>query len=170
MRCTSWGSKLKRKRAAISKYSTSRTDSFGGERELVELTQVGVVDITKVSSGLMESFSPEYGVFSLPYLFATVDEYYRVMDNPQVMEPVYQSTAAQGFVGVGWYDSGARNFYMSKAPVKRIEDLRGKKIRVMQSETAIQTLKLLGASPIAMSQAEVYTSLQQGILDGAEKQ
>lgn len=141
---------------------------LGGERELVELTQVGVVDITKVSSGLMESFSPEYGVFSLPYLFATVDEYYRVMDNPQVMEPVYQSTAAQGFVGVGWYDSGARNFYMSKAPVKRIEDLRGKKIRVMQSETAIQTLKLLGASPIAMSQAEVYTSLQQGILDGAE--
>lgn len=141
---------------------------LGGERELVELTQVGVVDITKVSSGLMESFSPEYSVFSLPYLFATVEEYYRVMDNPQVMEPVYQSTAAQGFVGVGWYDSGARNFYMSKAPVKRIEDLRGKKIRVMQSETAIQTLKLLGASPIAMSQAEVYTSLQQGILDGAE--
>lgn len=122
----------------------------------MELTQVGVVDITKVSSGLMESFSPEYGVFSLPYLFATVDEYYRVMDNPQVMEPVYQSTAAQGFVGVGWYDSGARNFYMSKAPVKRIEDLRGKKIRVMQSETAIQTLKLLGASPIAMSRGGLY--------------
>lgn len=71
---------------------------LGGERELVELTQVGVVDITKVSSGLMESFSPEYGVFSLPYLFATVEEYYRVMDNPQVMEPVYQSTAAQGFI------------------------------------------------------------------------
>lgn len=66
------------------------------------------------------------------------------------------------------YDSGARNFYMSKAPIKRIENLRGKKIRVMQSETAIQTLKLLGTSPIAMSQAEVYTLLQQGILDGAE--
>lgn len=66
------------------------------------------------------------------------------------------------------YDSGARNFYMSKAPVKRIENLRGKKIRVMQSETAIQPLKLLGTSPIAMSQAEVYTLLQQGILDGAE--
>lgn len=141
---------------------------LGGERELVELTQAGVVDITKVSSGLMESFSPLYGVFSLPYLFANKEEYYRVMDNEKVMGPVYQSTAAQGFVGVGWYDSGARSFYMSKAPVRRIEDLQGKKIRVMQSETAIRTLKLLGASPIAMSQAEVYTSLQQGILDGAE--
>ena len=84
------------------------------------------------------------------------------------MDPVYQSTAAQGFIGIGWYDSGARNFYMSKSPIKSIEDLRGKKIRVMQSDTSIQTLKLLGASPIAMSQAEVYTSLQQGILDGAE--
>jgi len=141
---------------------------LGGERELVELTQVGVVDITKVSSGLMESFSPMYGIFSLPYLFADRDEYYKVMDNPDVMTPVYQSTQAQGFVGVGWYDSGARNFYMSKAPVRSIEDLKGKKIRVMQSDTAIRTLKLLGASPIAMSQAEVYTSLQQGILDGAE--
>lgn len=141
---------------------------LGGERELVELTQVGVVDITKVSSGLMESFSPMYGVFSLPYLFADRDEYYKVMDNPDVMTSVYQSTQAQGFVGVGWYDSGARNFYMSKAPVRSIDDLKGKKIRVMQSDTAIRTLKLLGASPIAMSQAEVYTSLQQGILDGAE--
>lgn len=141
---------------------------LGGERELVELTQVGVVDITKVSSGLMESFSPMYGIFSLPYLFADRDEYYKVMDNPDVMTPVYQSTQAQGFVGVGWYDSGARNFYMSKAPVRSIDDLKGKKIRVMQSDTAIRTLKLLGASPIAMSQAEVYTSLQQGILDGAE--
>ena len=138
---------------------------LGGERELVELTQVGVVDITKVSSGLMESFSPMYGVFSLPYLFADPQEYYKVMDDPAVMSGVYHSTAAQGFIGIGWYDSGARNFYMTKGPVRGLEDLRGKKIRVMQSETAI---KLLGASPIAMSQAEVYTSLQQGILDGAE--
>lgn len=141
---------------------------LGSERELVELAQAGVVDITKVSSGLMESFSPLYGVFSLPYLFTDKAEFYRVMDNDRVMDPVYQSTAAQGFIGVGWYDSGARNFYMSKAPIRSIEDLQGKKIRVMQSDTAIRTLKMLGASPIAMSQAEVYTSLQQGILDGAE--
>ncbi|WP_435955837.1 TRAP transporter substrate-binding protein [Dryocola sp. BD626] len=141
---------------------------LGGERELVELAQAGVVDITKVSSGLMESFSPLYGVFSLPYLFADKTEFYRVMDNDALMGPVYQSTAAQGFVGVGWYDSGSRNFYMSKAPIRSIDDLKGKKIRVMQSDTAIRTLKMLGASPIAMSQAEVYTSLQQGILDGAE--
>ncbi|WP_226574246.1 TRAP transporter substrate-binding protein [Mangrovibacter yixingensis] len=141
---------------------------LGGERELVELAQVGVVDITKVSSGLLESFSPYYGVFSLPYLFNSKTHFYAVMDNPDIMRPVYESTAPQGFTGIGWFDSGARNFYMSKGPIHSINDLKGKKIRVMQSETAITTLRLLGASPIAMSQAEVYTSLQQGILDGAE--
>lgn len=141
---------------------------LGGERELVELAQVGVVDITKVSSGLLESFSPYYGVFSLPYLFNSKTHFYAVMDNPDIMRPVYESTAPQGFTGIGWFDSGARNFYMSKGPIRSINDLKGKKIRVMQSETAITTLRLLGASPIAMSQAEVYTSLQQGILDGAE--
>jgi tripartite ATP-independent transporter DctP family solute receptor len=141
---------------------------LGGERELVELAQVGAVDITKVSSGLLESFAPVYGVFSLPYLFPDQDSFYRVMDNPRIMQPIYESTAPQGFTGVAWYDSGARNFYMSKAPVRTIADLKGKKIRVMQSETAIRSMKLLGASPIAMGQAEVYTSIQQGIIDGAE--
>ncbi len=141
---------------------------LGGERELVEMTQVGAIDMTKVSSGLLESFSPLYGVFSLPYLFENQDSFYRVMDNQDIMNTVYRSTEAQGFAGVGWYDSGARSFYMSKGPVKTLDDLKGKKIRVMQSETSIETMKLLGASPIAMSQAEVYTSLQQGILDGAE--
>lgn len=152
----------------ILKCSGFQTGNWGGERELVELAQVGVVDITKVSSGLLESFSPYYGVFSLPYLFNSKAHFYAVMDNPNIMRPVYESTAPQGFTGIGWFDSGARNFYMSKGPIRSINDLKGKKIRVMQSETAITTLRLLGASPIAMGQAEVYTSLQQGILDGAE--
>lgn len=141
---------------------------LGGERELVEMAQVGAIELTKVSSGLLESFSPYYGVFSLPYLFENQEAFYKVMDNPDIMTPVYQSTAGQGFTGVGWYDSGARSFYMSKGPIKTVDDLKGKKIRVMQSETSINSMKLLGASPIAMSQAEVYTSLQQGIIDGAE--
>lgn len=141
---------------------------LGGERELVEMTQVGAIDITKVSSGLLESFSPLYGVFSLPYLFKDQANFYSVMGDADIMNSVYQSTNERGFTGVGWYDSGARSFYMSEAPVKTLADLKGKKIRVMQSETSIKTMELLGASPIAMGQAEVYTSLQQGILDGAE--
>lgn len=141
---------------------------LGGEQELVEMAQIGGVDITKVSSGLLENFSPLYGVFSLPYLFKDENSFYEVMDNADIMTKVYQSTEPQGFTGVAWYDSGARNFYFTKGPMKSIDDLKGKKIRVMQSQTSIETMKLLGASPIAMGQSEVYTSLQQGILDGAE--
>lgn len=141
---------------------------LGGERELVELLQVGAVDITKVSAGLMESFSPIYGVFSMPFLFEDTGHFYRVMDNPEIMQPIYASTRQNGFVGMGYYDSGSRNFYVKDDPIRSVEDLEGRKIRVMQSEAAIEMMRLLGATPVAMGQAEVYTAMQQGILDGAE--
>ncbi|SJZ84970.1 TRAP transporter substrate-binding protein [Consotaella salsifontis] len=141
---------------------------LGGERELVEMVQSGLLDMTKVSGGLMESFSPVYGVFSLPYLFDDQDHYYKVMDDPKIMEPIYQSTADRGMIGLTYYDSGARSFYTSKKPIEKVEDLKGLKIRVLQSPTSIRMVQMLGAAPVAMSQDEVYTSLQQGVLDGAE--
>jgi tripartite ATP-independent transporter DctP family solute receptor len=141
---------------------------LGGERELVELLQVGAVDITKVSAGLMESFSPIYGVFSMPFLFDDTEHFYRVMDNPDIMAPIYASTQQNGFVGMGYYDSGSRSVYVKDRPVRSVEDLAGRKLRVMQSEAAIEMMRLLGATPVAMGQAEVYTAMQQGILDGAE--
>lgn len=141
---------------------------LGGERELVELLQVGAVDITKVSAGLMESFSPIYGVFSMPFIFEDSEHFYRVMDNPEIMAPIYAATQQNGFVGMGYYDSGSRNFYVKDRPIHSVEDLAGQKIRVMQSAGAIEMMRLLRAVPVAMGQAEVYTAMQQGILDGAE--
>ncbi|MBE3637941.1 TRAP transporter substrate-binding protein [Mangrovicoccus algicola] len=141
---------------------------LGGERELVEMVKGGLLDMTKVSGGLMESFAPIYGVFSMPYLFDDEAHFYTAMDKPEVMDPVYQATADQGFVGLTYYNSGARSFYLKDGPVKTVEDLKGKKIRVMQSPTSIAMVEMLGAAPIAMGQAEVYTSIQQDVLDGAE--
>ncbi|RMC34951.1 TRAP transporter substrate-binding protein [Paracoccus alkanivorans] len=141
---------------------------LGGEREMVEMLQGGALDMTKVSGGLLESFSPIYGVFPLPYLFDDQDHFYAAMDDPEVVGPVYESTRDLSFVGLTYYNSGARNFYTTKTPVETLEDLKGLKIRVLQSPTAIRTMELLGATPVAMGQAEVYTSLQQGVLDGAE--
>ncbi|WP_240722781.1 TRAP transporter substrate-binding protein [Poseidonocella sp. HB161398] len=141
---------------------------LGGERELVEMLKGGLLDMTKVSGGLMESFAPVYGVFSMPYLFDGEDHFYKAMDDPAVMDPVYQATADQGFVGLTYYNSGARSFYLKDGPVESVADLAGKKIRVMQSPTSIRMVEMLGAAPIAMGQAEVYTSIQQGVLDGAE--
>lgn len=141
---------------------------LGGERELIELTQTGAIDITKVSGSVLEGFSEVYVIFGIPYLFDSKEHYFRVLENNDIMEPIYQSTKDLGIVGLTYYDSGARNFYMKDGPVKIPDDLKGKKIRVMQSEIAIEMVKLLGGSPTPMGSGEVYTSLQQGIIDGAE--
>ncbi|SFJ82208.1 tripartite ATP-independent transporter solute receptor, DctP family [Halobacillus dabanensis] len=141
---------------------------LGGERELIELTQTGAVDITKVSGSALESFSDRYSIFGIPYLFDGEEHFYNVMENEEIMDPIYQSTSDLGFVGLTYYDSGQRSFYMKDGPVESPEDIKGKKIRVMQSETAIEMIELLGGSPTPMSSGEVYTSLQQGIIDGAE--
>ena len=141
---------------------------LGGERELVELVQSGALDLTKVSAGLLESFAPIYGVFPLPYLFDDQDHFYAAMDDPVILQPIYDSTKDIGLTGLTYYNSGARNFYTVSQPVVELADLKGLKIRVLQSPTSIRMVELLGATPVAMSQAEVYTSLQQGVLDGAE--
>lgn len=141
---------------------------LGGERELVELTQTGAIDLTKVSGSALEGFSEVYAIFGIPYLFDNKEHYFRVLENNDIMGPIYQSTKDLGIVGLTYYDSGARNFYMKEGPVKTPDDLKGKKIRVMQSEIAIKMVKLLGGSPTPMGSDEVYTSLQQGIIDGAE--
>jgi len=141
---------------------------LGGERELIELTQTGAIDITKVSGSALEGFSNQYSIFGIPYLFDSEDHYYQVLENSKIMDPIYQSTEDVGLTGLTYYDSGARNFYMTDGPVETPDDLHGKKIRVMQSETAIEMVELLGGSPTPMGSDEVYTSLQQGILDGAE--
>lgn len=111
---------------------------LGGERELIELTQSGAVDFTKVSASALESFSKDYSIFSVPYLFNDEEHFFKVMDNEEIMEPIYQSTKNLGFTGLTYYDSGQRSFYMVDGPIHTPEDLEGKKIRVMQSETAIK--------------------------------
>ena len=141
---------------------------LGGERELIELTQTGAIDLTKVSGAALESFSDQYAIFSIPYLFDNEDHFYDVMENKEVTEDIYHSTEDIGLIGLTYYDSGARNFYMNDGPVNKPEDLKGKKIRVMESDLAIKMIKLLGGSPTPIGSEEVYTSLQQGILDGAE--
>jgi len=141
---------------------------LGGERELIELTQTGAIDLTKVSGAALESFADQYAIFSIPYLFDSEEHFYNVMENKEVTEDIYHSTEEIGLIGLTYYDSGARNFYMNDGPVNKPEDLKGKKIRVMESDLAIKMIQLLGGSPTPIGSEEVYTSLQQGILDGAE--
>jgi len=143
-------------------------EQLGGERELIELTQTGAIDMTKVSGSALEGFSDIYSIFSIPYLFDDEEHYFNVLEDEEFMDTVYHSTEDQGMVGLTYYDSGSRNFYMTDGPVEEPDDIKGKKVRVMESEIAIRMVKLLGGSPTPMGSDEVYTSLQQGIIDGAE--
>lgn len=141
---------------------------LGSEVELIELTQTGAIDFTKVSASALEGFSKDYSIFGIPYLFDNEDHFFRVMENEEIMTPIYESTKDMGFVGLTYYDSGQRSFYMTDGPILSPDDLKGKKIRTMQSETAIKMVELLGGSAVPMSSSEVFTSLQSNLIDGAE--
>lgn len=141
---------------------------LGSETELIELTQTGGIDFTKVSGSALEGFSKDYSIFSVPYLFDSEEHFFEVMENKAITDEIYNSTEELGFVGITYYDSGQRSFYMTDGPVNSLADLKGKKIRVMQSETAIKMVELLGASPVPMGSSEVYTSLQSNLINGAE--
>lgn len=139
---------------------------LGGEREITELMQAGAIDIIKTNAGPLESFAKEYSVLPLPYLFKDMDHNLRVLKSP-IGEEILSATEDRGFVGLTFYNSGTRNFY-TKKPVRNTDDLKGMKIRVQPSKTMVRMTNLLGGSPTPLSFGEIYTALQQGVVDGAE--
>ena len=140
---------------------------LGTERGTIELLQLGTLDMSKVSSGVMENFVPEMGVFSLPYLFRDRDHLWQTLGG-EVGEEILESARPYRMLGVAYYDAGFRSFYINGTDVESPEDLAGLKIRVIQSPLFIQTINLLGGNATPLAFAEVYGALQQGIVDGAE--
>lgn len=141
---------------------------LGAQVKTVELCQTGAVDFTVASISILESFDNVYEIFNLPYLFDSEEHYYSIMEDEKLINPIFESTSASGFQGVAWYDAGTRNFYTVKKPVETPEDLKGLKIRVQQSATNVKMMELFNAAATPMSFGEVYTALQQNVIDGAE--
>lgn len=142
---------------------------LGSERDTIEMVQAGVLDMAKVGASSLDAFDELYGAFSLPYMFDTEEDLYAAMTNTDLIEQLNNSTRDTGFIMVGWYPSGFRNFYMSKdEPIETPDDLHGKKIRVMESATSKRLVETLGGSPVPMASSETYTAMQQGVIDGAE--
>lgn len=140
---------------------------LGAEREIMEQLQNGAVDMTRVSAANLENFNPIYRAFNLPYIFRDEDHFYNVMTGP-VADEVYQATAKSGFIGLTFFDSGARSFYTKSKQIKTPEDLAGQKIRVINSNISIRMVQLMGGTPTPLPYGDIYTSLQQGVIDGAE--
>ncbi|WP_396127644.1 TRAP transporter substrate-binding protein [Algoriphagus halophytocola] len=140
---------------------------LGSERELVELLQIGSLGMTKVSSAALEGFAPTMQVFGMPYLFRDDDHQKKVLQG-EIGRKLLLDPQKYLLRGLCYYDSGKRSFYTKDKPVETPEDLAGLKIRVMESNTASNMVRSLGGSPTPVSFGELYTALQQGIVDGAE--
>ena len=141
-------------------------NQLGSERECLELLQIGSLGMTKVSTGVLENFVPDYQVFGLPFLFRDRDHRFEVLES-EIGEKFLDKSIDKRLQGLTFYDAGSRSFY-SKKLIETPDDLIGLKLRVMESNTAMNMVKSLGGSPTPISWGELYTALQQGIVDGAE--
>jgi len=139
---------------------------LGSQSESLELLQLGSLDMTKVSAAVMEGFVEEYKVFGLPYLFRDEAHFFAAIDGP-IGSAMLSKGERFWLRGLCFYDAGARSFY-TRTRIESPSDLRGKKIRVMQSPTAVEMMRAMGGSPTPISWGELYTALQGGVVDGAE--
>ena len=140
---------------------------LGSETDNITQIRAGALDMAKVSASTLGNFQEEWNVLSVPYVFNDQQHYYDVMDGDMAQD-LYQLTADQGFMGLTWMDSGARSFYTADTPIRTPADLHGLRIRTMDSQMAIDMMTALGGSATVTSYSEIYTAMQQGVIDGAE--
>jgi len=140
---------------------------LGSEQQCVELLQIGSLAITKVSAAVMESFVEDFKVLGLPYVFRSKEHSFKVLDG-EIGKELLLSTEPFWIRGLCFYDAGSRSFYTIDKPIYSPDDLKGLKIRVMKSITAMEMVKAQGGSPTPISWGELYTALQSGVVDGAE--
>ncbi|MEM9142464.1 MAG: TRAP transporter substrate-binding protein [Bacteroidota bacterium] len=140
---------------------------LGTEREVLELLQIGSVAMTKVSAASMSNFAPEYQILGIPYLFRDGQHLFDVLEG-EVGQELLASGTEFLLRGLCFYDAGSRSFYTKEKPVNSPADLKGLKIRVMNDQISVDMVNTLGASATPMAYGELYTALQQNVVDGAE--
>ncbi|MGD0846197.1 TRAP transporter substrate-binding protein [Bradyrhizobium sp.] len=140
---------------------------LGEEKETIEQTRVGAIDLNRTNVALIGAFVPATNVLAMPFLFRSIEHMQRVLDGP-IGTAILDSFEPYGFVGLTFYDSGARSIYNSVRPVRSIADMKGLRLRVQQSELMSDMIKALGADPIELPYGQVRTGLATKLIDGAE--
>lgn len=140
---------------------------LGSEREMIELLQIGSLALTKVSASPLEGFVPKMQVFSVPYVFRDSGHLWAVL-NGSIGQDLLKSMQGARLHGLGYYDAGSRSFYTSTKAIRQPADLAGMKFRVPNSQTSVQMVQTLGGAATPVDWGELYTALQQGVVDGAE--
>ncbi len=149
------------------KISVYPSQQLGTERETLELLQIGSLGMTKVSASVLEGFAPQFKVFSLPYLFRNNGHKFTFFES-ELGRQILRSPGEFWLRGLTYYDAGSRSFYTKDRPILTPEDLNGLKIRTQESPTSVMLVNTLGGSATPISWGELYTALQQGVVDGAE--
>jgi tripartite ATP-independent transporter DctP family solute receptor len=142
---------------------------LGNERDLMEGLQLGTVQMAEVSGGVMSTFVPETGVFSLPFVFRDWDHLDKVLKTLAVVNRLDEITLKKsGIRTLGWMEQGFRVTLTVKKPINGLKDFEGLKIRVPEDKVLIRTFQLVKAAPTVIPWGEVYTSLQTGVVEGME--
>lgn len=141
--------------------------TLGNERDMIEGLLLGSVHVTVPANAVMVGFVPETKVFDLPFLFRDRPHMYKVMDGP-VGQELGEKMRVKGFRLLAYYEAGIRHIMTNKKAITKLEDLKGLKIRTMENPVHLEAFRAMGASPLPMAYGEVYTALQQGVIDGAE--
>ncbi|WP_137169312.1 TRAP transporter substrate-binding protein DctP [Marinomonas sp. FW-1] len=140
---------------------------LGTQSQYLQAMQIGVIDMGMINSATLETLAPEIGVINLPYIFRSKEEYGLVLNNPDIQEMINSYVADSGLLQIGYLSNGFRSIYAAK-PMKSIDDVKGLKLRTLSSDSYIKMINLFGAVPTPLPFGEVYPSLQQKIIDGAE--
>jgi tripartite ATP-independent transporter DctP family solute receptor len=138
----------------------------GDEKVVIEQVKIGAIAIARVSSGALGGFNAQLNVFALPFLFDSKEHMWAFLNGP-AGQKMLADLAPSGFIGLCWYDGGARSFY-ANYPINRIEDLKNKKYRVMSNPLLVKMVEAMGASAVPMAAGQVFSAIQTGVIDGAE--
>jgi len=143
------------------------SSQIGNERDLIEGLPLGTVDFVLTSTGPMSSFEPKFGAPDLPFIFRDLNHAYKVLDG-EVGNLLYKSLEPKGIKGLSWFENGFRQITNSRRPINKPEDLKGLKLRTMENPIHVAFFRLLGVNPTPMAFGEVFSALEQKVVDGQE--
>ena len=164
---TAWADEVKTQSNGTINIEIVPNGTLGSEADCISQIQAGALEMAKVSGSSLGNFKSEWNVVSVPFVFNDKDHYYKVMDG-EIADELYGLTESDGFIGLTWLESGSRSFYTANKAIRTPADLTGLKIRTMDSQMAIDMMNAFGGSAMVMSYSEIYTGMQQGVIDGAE--
>jgi tripartite ATP-independent transporter DctP family solute receptor len=161
------GSLIAEKSGGRHQIQVFHSHQLGEEKETIEQTRAGAIDINRTNVALIGTFVPAMNVLAMPFLFRSIEHLQKVLDGP-IGKEILGSFEPYGFVGLAFYDSGARSIYNSVRPVRSIADIKGLRIRVQQSQLMSDMVRALGGEPIELPYGQVLTGLATKLIDGAE--